>query len=93
MTDTQSSYTWQVEGFQALPMGQDQFDQPFIASDFPLAVQEELDSSWAAEQLNMINTYQAKTSAFQPYPQSWYEAGLVRQDCGMNQDSRYKLPG
>jgi hypothetical protein len=88
MTDTQLPYPWHVDNFQAMPLGQDQFDQPFIASDFPLAVQEVLDSSWAAEQFHLINTYQFKTSTGQPYPQSWYEAGLVRQDCGMNQDTR-----
>jgi len=88
MTETQFPYAWHVEGFQAMPMGHDQFDQPFITSDFSLTVQEVLDPNWTAEQLTSMNTYQAKTNAFQPYPQLWYEAGLVRQDCEMIQNSR-----
>jgi hypothetical protein len=54
---------------------QDLSPHPFIAGDFPLAFQEELDPVWS-EQFNW-NEYTPKTNTLQPYPQLWYEAGLV----------------
>ncbi|KAJ5824925.1 hypothetical protein N7447_007265 [Penicillium robsamsonii] len=59
---------------------------PFIASDFPLTMQDGLDPFWAAEQFNWVNEYPVKSTTPQPYPQMWYEAGLVRQDRGMKTD-------
>ncbi|KAJ5143308.1 uncharacterized protein N7515_002095 [Penicillium bovifimosum] len=70
--------------FQMGPGSSDDFDfHPFIAGDFPLTADEELDPSWT-EHSRWLNDYPAKVSAAQPYPQSWYDAGLVKQDCAMN---------
>lgn len=60
---------------------------PFIASDFPLTLDEGLGLSGTAEQPNWVSE-PAKSTATQPYPQSWYDFGLVRRDCGgINPDS------
>ncbi|KAJ5229209.1 hypothetical protein N7489_009917 [Penicillium chrysogenum] len=76
--------SWPMESLVDLHMGQhDELSpHPFIASDFPLTMQEGLDPSWAGEQFSWVNEYPIKSTAFQPYPQMWYDAGLVREDCG-----------
>ncbi|KAJ5372973.1 hypothetical protein N7517_004979 [Penicillium concentricum] len=92
MTEAQFPYeitSWPVESLIDSYMGQyDELGQhPFIASDFPLTMQDGLDPSWAAEEFNWVNEYPVKSTTFQPYPQMWYDAGLVRQDCGMKSDT------
>jgi hypothetical protein len=87
MTEAQFPYditSWPMESLVDLHMGQhDELSpHPFIASDFPLTMQEGLDPSWAGEQFSWVNEYPIKSTAFQPYPQMWYDAGLVREDCG-----------
>jgi hypothetical protein len=87
MTEAQFPYdinSWPMESLVDSHMGQhDELSpHPFIASDFPLTMQGGLDPSWAAEQFSWVNEYPVKPTAFQPYPQMWYDAGLVREDCG-----------
>ncbi|KAJ5171196.1 uncharacterized protein N7500_003979, partial [Penicillium coprophilum] len=80
--------SWAMDSLGDLHMGQDELGQyPFIASESPLTIQDGLDPSWAGEQFNWVNEYPIKSTAFQPYPQLWYDAGLVRQDCGMKADT------
>jgi hypothetical protein len=78
--------SWPMDNLVDFDMGPGPNDElnlrPFIASDFALTGNEELDPSWR-EQTRWLNDYPAKSSASQPYPQSWYDAGLVRQDCGL----------
>jgi hypothetical protein len=70
---------WPMENLldQQTMASQDLSPHPFIASDFPFPMQEDLDPTWC-EQFNW-NEYTPKTNTIQPYPQLWYEAGLVRQ--------------
>ncbi|KAF4766587.1 hypothetical protein HAV15_011005 [Penicillium sp. str.  len=87
MTEAQFPYeitSWPMESLVNSHMGQhDELSpHPFIASDFPVPTQEELDASWTTEQFNWANEYPVKSTAFQPYPQMWYDAGLVREECG-----------
>ncbi|KAI2740638.1 hypothetical protein DTO013E5_8517 [Penicillium roqueforti] len=87
MTEAQFPYettSWPMESLIDLHVGQhDELGlHPFIASDFPLTMQEGLDPSRAIEQLSWVDEYPVKSTAFQPYPQTWYDAGLVREDCG-----------
>ncbi|KAJ6179758.1 hypothetical protein N7519_010219 [Penicillium mononematosum] len=87
MTEAQFPYditSWPMESLVDSHMGQhDELSpHPFIASDYPLTMQEGLDPSWGGEQFSWVNEYPAKSTAFQPYPQMWYDAGLVREDCG-----------
>ncbi|KAJ5963969.1 uncharacterized protein N7479_003845 [Penicillium vulpinum] len=87
MTEAQfplETTSWSMETLGDSYMGQhDELGPgPFIATDFPLTMQDALDPSWAVEQFGWIDGYPVKSTAFQPYPQIWYEAGLVRQDCG-----------
>jgi hypothetical protein len=71
--------TWPMDTLDQQTMAsQDLSPHPFIASDFPFAMQEDQDPTWS-EQFNW-NEYTPKANTFQPYPQLWYEAGLVRQD-------------
>lgn len=85
MTQAQHPYdiaSWPIDNLVDLQMGP--YDElelaPFIASDFPSTAEIGLDYSWAAAQLNCANEYPIKSNTSQPYPQSWYEAGLVRQE-------------
>ncbi|KAJ6101545.1 hypothetical protein N7499_001175 [Penicillium canescens] len=61
--------TWPMENLldQQTMASQDLSPHPFIASDFPFAMQEDLDPTWS-EQFNW-NQYTPKTNTFQPYPQ------------------------
>lgn len=74
--------SWPMDNLVDLQMGA--YDEvglvPFIASDFPSTAEIGLNYSWSREQPNWTNEYSIKSDASQPYPQSWYEAGLVRQD-------------
>ncbi|EKV09941.1 hypothetical protein PDIG_28290 [Penicillium digitatum PHI26] len=87
MIDAQFPYeitSWPMESLVDSRMEQrDELSpHPFIAGDFPLPIQEGLDSSWTAEQFNWIEETPVKLTTFQPYPQIWYDAGLVRENCG-----------
>ena len=87
MTEAQFLYdttSWPMGSLGDLHRGQHDELGPhrFIASDFPLTMQEGLDPSRAIEQLSWVDEYPVKSTAFQPYPQTWYDAGLVREDCG-----------
>ncbi|KAJ5542833.1 hypothetical protein N7535_005257 [Penicillium sp. DV-2018c] len=88
MTEAHFSYdmvSWPgMDGLVDFHMGpgsSDDFDlHPFIAGDLPLTADEDLDPSWT--DTRWLNSYPVKPSATQPYPQSWYDAGLVKGDCG-----------
>jgi hypothetical protein len=84
MTEAQFPYeipSWPMESLLDLQMGHDDLGaDPFIASDFTLTMQEGLDSSWSPEQFSWATEHPVKSSTSRPYPQMWYDAGLVRQD-------------
>ncbi|CAI7651034.1 unnamed protein product [Penicillium glandicola] len=75
--------SWSMESLLDLHMGHhDELDpHPFVASDFHVTMQEALDPSWT-QQFGWVNEHPVKPTGFQPYPQIWYEAGLVREGCG-----------
>ncbi|KAJ5194314.1 hypothetical protein N7491_001651 [Penicillium cf. griseofulvum] len=84
MTEAQFPYditSWPMESLLDSQMGHDELGaDPFIASDFSLTMQEGLNPFWGTEEFSWANEHPVKSSISRPYPQMWYDAGLVRQD-------------